>query len=326
MISLLINIVVGSLLSFYNISSFQLVDPAKIIVNNTLPKTVDDIVINQVEGGDINRALIYPVKKNNAALEPTVTAASVLVVDANTGLVLLDKNSKTARPIASITKLMTALVFIDEQQKQGDKLSWNQVIDFSEDDINLGKSYLNRGEQITIKDLFSTLLVASTNSAAITLVRATGLSMDEFVAEMNAKAKELDMLNTHFSEPTGLDANNSASARDLAKLVYRAMRQPEITELVTLPEYEFYLVNKNKKYKIYNTDWLLKDDWLTEQQYKFIGGKTGYTDQAGYNFASQIIDNNQHSVISIVLGAATIDQRFSETKEIVNWSFNNYKF
>jgi D-alanyl-D-alanine carboxypeptidase len=324
MIYLITNLILIAL--FFNIGAVQLHDSSQIIVNPTMPEEIEDIVINQEEGGDISREVIYPTKKESAENEPQINAASALTIDAESGLVLFDKNSKAKMPIASITKLMTALVFLDQQWQQGDTLDWDSVVKFSRDDFREGRRYLGVGEKVTIKDLFAEMLIGSANSGTVALVHSTGLSDEEFVQKMNEKAHELKMMDSNFSDPTGLDADNISTARDLAKLVYVAMQKTDITELLVLPTYEIIPSNKKVKHKITNTNWLIRNSWLEENNYQLIGGKTGYTNEAGFSFVSQIANADGNKIISVLLKTNTVNNRFDETKKIVKWSFDNYNF
>jgi D-alanyl-D-alanine carboxypeptidase len=324
MINFIITTVVSLLLG--QIGTFQLNSPDGIIKNQTMPKQVEDLVFNQEAGGDISRQMSYPVLTNSNKIAPEISAKSALIIDAKSGLVLYDKNSKEQLAIASITKLMTSIVFLDQQALNPTLLSWDQEVEFLTEDVRPGRNYLGSGEKVLLKDVFSSLLVGSINSSAITLVRATGLSEVDFVKKMNAKALELNMDNTSFADPTGLDDNNVSTARDLAKLVYTAMKNEEITSRVKLLEYELKPLNKKVVHKILNTDWLLQDEWFLQTGYSFVGGKTGYTDKAGYSFASQFVDTQGNSVISVILNTDSVEKRFEETKEIVQWSFENFKF
>lgn len=321
---IIINLIL--MLSLFNIGAAHLHDSSQIITNPTMPKKIDDIIIKQDEGGDISRQIVYPVKKENVSFMPQINAISALTIDAKSGLVLFDKNSKEKRPIASITKLMTALIFLEQQSIQLDKLSWDKLVEFSKVDFRSGRRYLGEGEKITIKDLFAESLIGSDNSATAALARSTGLSEENFVKEMNSKAEELKMRDSSFCEPTGLNKNNISTARDLAKLVYIAMQKAEITEVLKKETYEFSPINKKIKHKIINTNWLIDDAWLDENNYHFIGGKTGYTDEAGYAFVCQIENENGNGVISVILNTDSVNNRFDETKKIVKWSFENYNF
>lgn len=324
MTNLIINLTF--ILLLFNIGAAQLHDSSRIVTNNTMPKKIEDIVIKQDEGGDISREIIYPVKREDATPAPEINATSALTIDAQSGLVLFDKNSKEKRPIASISKLVTALVFLDQQAIQLDNLGWDKLVEFSKDDFRGGRRYLGIGEKMTIRDLFSEALIRSDNSATAALARITGLSEDGFVKEMNSKAEELKMRDSHFVEPTGLSEDNVSTARDLAKLIYAAMQNTEITEVVKKEHYEFSPINKNVTHKVITTNQLIDDAWLDDNHYTFIGGKTGYIEEAGYTFACQIEDEQGNSVISVILNTDSINNRFDETKKIVEWSFESYKF
>jgi D-alanyl-D-alanine carboxypeptidase len=257
-----------------------------------------------------------PVKRDSGQ-EFSLVATSGLAYDCKHDFYLFEKEADRQLPIASISKLMSALVFLEHN------LGWNAVYTINEADRRDG-SKLNffPGEQVLVRDLFYSALVASDNSAIMSLVRATKLNEGEFVALMNSKAVALKMTNTHFVEPTGLSELNVSTARDVAKLVGEAMKDLDIRRAVLSDKYELEIINNKKNHRrvIKNTDSLLKNSDLSV---KIIGGKTGYLSKAGYCFAGNFIKDDQE-IITVVLGADSPASRFRETERLLDWIFQSY--
>lgn len=250
-------------------------------------------------------------------IDVKITAQSVLAVDVASGKILYERNSLEKRPIASLTKLMTALVFLDYNP------GWQEEFyTIASDRRNGGIIHLNTGEILTIKDLFYTALIASDNDAAMALSRSTGLSEEEFVDKMNDKAHYLNLSNTEFVEPTGLNYNNQSTAKDIATLLKEAMDRQEIREATSLAAYEFEVITQEKKrlVKLYNTDWLV-NGYLD-----IVGGKTGHLEKAGYCLATKIKGPADQEIIIVALGSESNFDRFQDIKAIADWIFNNYQW
>ena len=251
-------------------------------------------------------------------LDVKTTAKSILAVDVKSGQVLYQKNSQEVLPIASITKLMTALVFLDNNP------GWQkEVYTIAADRRNGGIIYLNGGEVLTVENLFKTVLIVSDNDSAIALSRSTGLSAEDFIAKMNSKAKELGLNNTTFSDPTGLSLGNKSTVADLAKLLNQALKMPAIKEATGTSYYEFMVQAKDKEPRqviLKNTDWLLKSYLQIE------GGKTGSLEEAGYCLAVKIKGEQSQGIIIVVLGSQSNSDRFQDVKAVADWIFNNYQW
>jgi D-alanyl-D-alanine carboxypeptidase len=269
--------------------------------------------------GDISS--ISNVEANLVALKPEASqleiAAEKTAVLAGDGRFLLEaKRADEIQPIASITKLMTALVFLDNNP------GWDQIYEITAaDNISGGRLNLFLGERVTIKDLFYTSLVASDNGATIALVHATGLNETDFVGQMNAKAKKLDLRKTKFADPIGLSNYNVSTAREIAIMARAAFKQPEILSAVSIPTYRYQTENGTDK-KIESTDYLLFDSGVNS--FQVVGGKTGFTDQAGYCFVGQFKNADGQEVISVVLNSQGNNERFKDSKALINWVFNSY--
>ncbi len=250
--------------------------------------------------------------------ECKVDATSAVVIDKKDGLVMYEKNADEKRAIASITKLMTALVFLDHNP------GWDTVYEIKpEDRVEGGIIYLYNGDKVTVKDLFYTSLVGSANTATQALISSTGMSQKEFVKKMNEKAKELGLVNTFFEDPTGLSDNNISTAREVAIFAMEALGQKDIRQATLKTKYEF-TTSGGKKKIIESTDYLLEN--LPPNGIRIIGGKTGYTVAAGFCFTGEFLNEDGHELISVVLDSPTYSSRFYETKDLVTWVYNNYKW
>jgi D-alanyl-D-alanine endopeptidase (penicillin-binding protein 7) len=209
---------------------------------------------------------------NRSALaEPALHSSAALVVDTTHDAVLYSRHSDVAMPIASITKLMTALVVMDAGQPL------DEALVVSDDDRSLGKGSASRlapGTHLTRGDLMHLALMASENRAAHALGRNYPGGVAACVIAMNAKARELGMTSAHFVEPTGLSDANVASPEDLSKLVMAAAKVPAIREYSTDSDYVVQVGRRMVQF--HNTDSLVnKADW------NIVVQKTGYISQAG---------------------------------------------
>jgi D-alanyl-D-alanine carboxypeptidase (penicillin-binding protein 5/6) len=185
-----------------------------------------------------------------------------------------------------------------------------------------GIAYVAPGERVSVEQLFHLSLVASANNATIALARSTGLAPEAFVEKMNEMAAAIGMHNAHFTEPSGLDPANVASARDVALLIKTALLRPEIRDVVVQDVYRFRTLG-GREAAVRSTDELL-GSFLTRPPYVFFGGKTGHLDEAGYCLAAAASNLKGDRVIAVVLGSATKEQRFREVKALLHWAFDVY--
>jgi D-alanyl-D-alanine endopeptidase (penicillin-binding protein 7) len=225
---------------------------------------------------------------------------SAIVMDPATGEVLYVKNAEASVPIASLSKLMTVMVFL-EQHPDLDSV----VTVTREDRYGAGHGQLHVGENVALGDLLHMSLMCSDNCATRVLTRASGLSIQDFLARMNRKALELGMSHTRFVECTGLDERNVSTASDVARMLRAAAAVPLIREITTTREYQF--ASARRIHEIRNTDRL-----LYSERYQIMGGKTGFIQEAGYCFATWIRTEGR-DLIAVVLGAPTAATRFADT-------------
>ncbi len=245
---------------------------------------------------------------------PTITSELAIVVDKETSQVLYEKNADEVRSIASLTKLMNALVFLDNNP------GWDTVVTLESNDMAIGaKLYASIGETLTVKDLFYTMLIGSANNAARALARSTGLSEAEFVSKMNHKAETIGMNNTTFTDPTGLEVTNKSTVRDLILLSNKALNYFIISQATTSPAYNFSMINTGHYHHIKNTNLLVQESDLY-----LIGGKTGYLDEAGYCLMTRAKNSQGQEITAILLGNPSLWRHSvsNETESLIKWGFS----
>ncbi|KVN92802.1 D-alanyl-D-alanine carboxypeptidase [Burkholderia ubonensis] len=231
------------------------------------------------------------------------------VVDQNSGEPLFDKNSHAVVPIASITKLMTAMVVLDS------KLPLTDLIEVTDEDRDYEKgtgSRLSVGSVLSREDMLHIALMASENRAAASMSRYYPGGRPAFVAAMNAKAKALGMADTHFENSTGLSSQNVSSARDLVKMVNAAYQYPLIRKFSTDRSYE---VNTGKRNLAYNsTNALIRgnNSWDIGLQ------KTGFINEAGECLVMQATIHDRPMVI-VLLDSFGKYSRFADAARLRNW-------
>ena len=237
---------------------------------------------------------------------PRVRAAAALVYNPATDEVVWASGGFDRRPIASITKVMTALVAL----AQAPDLSGDVVVS-GRDVARASTTYLRRGERMTLDGLLHLALIASDNVAARLLARASGLGTRRFVAEMNRTAAALGLTGTQFVEPSGLDERNVSTPYDVARLIAQATRTPALARIMRIESHR--LRTDRRRLAIRNTNWLLRG------QYAVHGGKTGYIDEAGYCLAAVVKVPGADRLAVVVLGAGSNAARFREARRLVDW-------
>lgn len=255
------------------------------------------------------------------SIDVKLVADKAIIVDSDSGEILYEKNSEEQQALASITKLMTAMIFLDQDL---DLSSSVYMIKADEREGAFTRVY--RDEQISLKDLLAASLVSSDNNATIALARSTGLTEADFVQAMNDKAEELELKNTSFADPAGLEVENLSTASEIAKLLYYSLEYPLIAELTTTESYYFNTINTGREIKAFSTDYLLNSELFNGGDYEVLGGKTGFIDEAGYCFTAKLKDKNGNSILAVVLNSETVDSRFQDMKSLVYWIFKNFNW
>lgn len=204
---------------------------------------------------------------------PRLRAASWYVVDDASGTVLTSREADTPRPIASITKLMGALVWADAGVPDETIVTITRQ---DRDFFQVTKSHLTVGMSTTAGDLLHLALLSSDNRAMMALLRSTGLTVEQFAARMNRRARELGLSSARFTEPTGLDARNEASPRDAALLLEAASRHPRLAPLLGLPAYTWSRTDRARTHAAPNSNRLARSS-----SWDVLASKTGFTLAAG---------------------------------------------
>ncbi len=255
-------------------------------------------------------ASMIPVKKHNA-VEPVIGADAAIIVDFDSGEVLWGKNHNKKMQIASITKLMTAIVALEERD-----ISENVIVSRNAAKTGGSKIWLYSGEEITLSNLLKASLIHSGNDAAVAISEHVGGSTEEFVEKMNEKAKELKLYGTKFANPIGFDdLENYSTVRDLSLLARYAYRKPFVRDAVKTKSTTVSSTNGELTHELKSTNKLL-DSFLN-----IMGLKTGHTGAAGLCFVSIIENNKGNKIITVVLNSP---DRFAETKMLASWAFRSY--
>lgn len=267
-----------------------------------------------------NNGRVLGISEQGVGPSPRIEASSGILVDEKTDRVIWEKNSNTVLPLASLTKLVSAHVFLNQRP------SFDQIATYSDNDAEhnykfaskweIAKLALENGDQATIEDLFYASLVGSANNTIETLVRASGLERDAFISEMNKIVNDWGASSTHFVEPTGLAPENVSSAKDYVIITKEVLKNPILQKVSTMEEYKFELKNRDKGFRVRNTNHIIRQD-----KYSVTGSKTGYLHEAGYCLMVRVSHGAQ-SLIAVTLNAATRDQSFDETSKLIDFGLD----
>ena len=237
---------------------------------------------------------------------PRVRVAAGILYNPRTEEILWERRGLDQRPIASITKVMTALVLLDRAPDlDGD------VVVSRRDVRRASTTYLRRGERVTLDTLLHLALIASDNVAARILARASGWGTRRFVKEMNAKAAALGLEGTSFVEPSGLDERNVSTPYDVARLLAAASEVPAIARIMRKGTHR--VRTDRRSVNIRNTNRLLRSRDAVR------GGKTGYISEAGFCLTALFELPDAGPVVLVVLGAGSNAGRFTEAGRLIDW-------
>jgi len=243
----------------------------------------------------------------NGDLVPDVRAAAAIVFNPLNGQVLWEEHAQDKRSIASITKVMTAVVFME------DSPDLSEVVTVERSDVYAASTtYLKAHERVTLENVLNLTLIASDNAAARILARVSHGGSASFVERMNEKALELGLESTTFADPSGLNPANISSAYDLSRLISIAAADERIAPIMRMPS---YTVTTNRRLiNINSTNQLVRGGDV-----EVMGGKTGFISKAGYCLATLLRLPQGNQVAVVVLGARSNPGRFWETRHLFNW-------
>ena len=245
-------------------------------------------------------------------------AKSAIMIEASTGKVIFEKNANQKLPMASMTKMMT-LLLIMENISNG-SLKWDEKVIASEHAASMGGSqiFLEVGEEMSVEDLVKGICIGSGNDASVAMAERIAGSEEEFVKMMNKKAQIMGLKNTNFVNACGLDSSEHySSANDMALIAKELVKYDKILEFTGT--YEDYLRKNTEK-----SFWLVNTNKLVRYYSGVDGLKTGYTKEAGYCITTTAKKNNMR-LITVVMGEPSSKVRNSETTSMLDYGFNTYK-
>ncbi|MDD2822851.1 MAG: serine hydrolase [Candidatus Daviesbacteria bacterium] len=299
-----------SLLIIFASVNILLVSPKAVNMAEKLVETQSIPTNNIVEGGSKVKgtSAIIPRLKENFTSVPYVSATALVVKDTSSKTLLYVKDPDKRVPIASTTKIMTALV-ASEYFKPADVLTVKTT------SLVGGSSMgLKLGEEMTFRSLLYGMLLNSGNDAAFTIADNYPGGKDNFILAMNEKAKSLGLINTHFENPAGFDGGTHySSANDLAVIAEAAITNSQFSRIVSTKDTVVFSIDKQSEHSLKNLNKLLSLPG-------FLGIKTGTTPIAKENLVA-LVERNGRKILTVVLGS---DDRFTETEKIIDWSYSNF--
>jgi D-alanyl-D-alanine carboxypeptidase len=323
----------GSILRVYNLANGKFVDvtvndygpnrtlhPDRVVdldkvAFNKIASTRDGVIKIKIEvrkavGQNLSADLI-------PATEPVISSKSAIILSEKDGQILWEKDSKKVSPLASLTKLVAAKVFLDT------KPTLNKVVAYSKQDEDYNYQYckpgesaklkVKDGETMKIEDLLYSALVGSANNAVESLVRVSGLTREDFIARMNENVKLWGATSTFFEEPTGLSPKNVSSPYDYAIIIKEVYNNPLIKKISTVTSYSFSTISTKIKHTLTNTNKLLQYNKLN-----IIGSKTGYLDEAGYCLMTRVGTKNGNLIV-VNFSSNSKANSFSDNEKLIHY-------
>ncbi len=255
-----------------------------------------------------------PIRKVSTDVGVVTTGEATVLIDGKSGAILYSRDGAKALPIASLTKLMTAMVILDSGLNDQEEITL-----VKEDEPNEGRVVIGRGETYTRRELLQALLIGSVNTAGNALARTYPGGRDVFIEEMNKKAEELGLVSAQFTDPTGLDRTNIASAQDVAFILRHVLFYNDIREITKRSSIE--LKSATGKTVLIQSTNLLLDSFLNKKPYTILAGKTGSLPEAGFCFAQATQDAAGNELIAVTLGSTNHFSRYQDVKALTAWGF-----
>ena len=276
------------------------IEDSKIDASNDLKSKIENL-----------KLFSTPPIKITEAQDPEISARAAILMDMKTDKIMFAKNSNEKLPIASISKIFTALAVYD-------KIPTDKIITITQDAVDTEglAGDLKPGEEFRAGDLIDLMLICSSNDAAAQFSKEAAGGKKDFAALMNKKANELGLKNTSFVEPSGLSEQNISTAFEIAQTADATFGRVPIWNILKQKEADIYSLDGNKHH-LKNTNDIISEKYI-------IAGKTGYTSKAGGTLAV-IADSghNNRKIISVVLGS---EDRFGDTKKLIKWGRKNFKW
>lgn len=256
--------------------------------------------------------ILLPLDQVNASTQknaPEIEAPNAFVWDLSSDQIIYAKNVREKRPIASLTKIMTALVSLEHSETEQKFIVSEKAAKVGEDSMGL-----SAGEKLTLQDLLYGLMLPSGNDAADTIAEGVGGNVENFVSMMNEKVKLLGLQDTHFTNPSGLDGDGQhySTAYDMAVISAQAWKNfPTFRQIVGTYEYDIAQSEEHKSYTLYN-----ETNLLTSYP-GVVGIKPGYTPDAGLCLVT-LAQNGGHRILAVLLGS---NDRRGEMRSLLDYAF-----
>lgn len=253
-----------------------------------------------------------PIRRSDSD-EPRISAESYVVVDVGSGSVIAARNPSAVHPVASLTKLLTALAVLENGDLNSSVVVGKNAVKAA---MSGSDMKLKEGEIVKLQDLMAGLLINSANDAAIALAEHISGSEQKFAEKMNEVAKNYALSRTHVVNATGFDnVEHFSSSYDMGLLLLHAWRDPVLGVYLRSSGLTVYSVDGKIKHKLVTTNRLLGE------RTDILAGKTGFTDAAGQSLAIVAENENGHPVIAVILGSK---DRFGEMNHLLDWTFNTF--
>lgn len=297
-------------LFIFSIMAFLLISTNALVLNKML-KPLQTVTVIDRDSEPIASIAPLPVLGAQTSNDiPEFTASSIIAIDAESGVTLFEKNPDAKLFPASTTKIITALVALDSY-------SLNDVVTVRNINVVGQKMGLVEGEQLTVRDLLQGMLILSANDAAEALANYYPGGRPAFIIRMNLKAKELNMSNSNFTNPSGLeDIAHLSTARDMARAAGAAMENKTFAQMVSTKKTTVTSIDGSKKHVLSNINKLIGTvDGV-------LGVKTGFTENARENLVTYVERDKKRVIISL-LGS---EDRFGETTKIIEWIYKKFKW
>jgi serine-type D-Ala-D-Ala endopeptidase (penicillin-binding protein 7) len=279
----------------------------------------------QIASGEYDRKIEVDFSVSNL---PEINSKSAILIREKDDEIVFEKNSDEIMPIASLTKIISTFVFLNEGDNRN---NLENIISYDIQDEKYNYEYFDKweisrinlspGDLLSKKDLVYSSLVRSANNTVESMLRVSGLDRSSFIEKMNSWAKEQGAESVKIYEPTGLDKNNVASAKELAFLASEIFDDPIISDASTRKNYRFITRNDNSLRLRYNSSDLVLNN---HNNFKVLGSKTGYLEPAGYCLITRA-EINGEKFLAVILNASSRSESFYETIDLLNYAYYKFK-
>lgn len=319
-------------------SNLKKIEKAESLSKNSTRKNNDKengiLAVNNKETQE--RVIFQPVRKANSQDLSLEDATSAVILDVDSGKILFSKNVTEKRSIASLTKLVTAMITIDRVQNLDEEVIIPaQALKVDGTKVGCSTSYkceyekMYVGEKVKVRDLLKSMLMLSANDAATTLAIHISGSEEEFAKLMNSRMKELGMVNSNFCRPSGLELDEEkgneencySTSYDISRVMAHILKYKKydvLFQIMKTEEDNFTSLDAKK-----TTHTLKNTNKILNEFSGILGGKTGFTSRAGYSLAMALENPNKNKIVCVVLND---NKRFNDIKKMADWTFNNFEW